>query len=157
MEKVLDNLELKIPPLAQGLLIAALMWLLARWLGADTSYSAFWSLLVMLVLVAGIALGALSVLTLYMAKTAIDPRYPHKTVRLITQGIYGYSRNPVYLGLLVMLLAWNLYLDSLYATPGLPLFVAMITFLQIIPEERILTRQFGDSYQVYCRTVRRWL
>ena len=157
MEKALDNLGLKIPPLAQWLLIGVLMWLLARGFGADTSYSAFWSLLVILVLVAGVAVVALSVLTLYLAKTTIDPRYPHKTVRLITQGIFGYSRNPVYLGLLVMLLAWNLYLDSLYATPGLPLFVATITLLQIIPEERILTRQFGDSYQSYCGTVRRWL
>lgn len=151
------DLKLKIPPLVLCGLVALFMWLCARWLDVHTTYSALWSLLVMLVIVAGLTISSLATLTLYLAKTTIDPRSPHKTIRVITQGIYGYSRNPTYLGLLVILLGWNLYLDSLYATLGLPLYMGLMTWLQIIPEERALAERFGDTYRGYCLQVRRWL
>ncbi|TNE79664.1 MAG: isoprenylcysteine carboxylmethyltransferase family protein [Gammaproteobacteria bacterium] len=157
MEKVLNELKLKVPPLALFLLTALLMWLLARWLDAHTTFSALWSLVIMLTLGAGLAVIAVSALTLYLGKTTLDPRFPHKTGRLITGGIYAYSRNPTYLGLLLLLLGWNLYLDSLYATPGLLLFFGLVTRLQIVPEEQALEMQFGDSYLGYCQRVRRWL
>ncbi|WP_461516296.1 methyltransferase family protein [Porticoccus sp.] len=151
------DLKLKIPPLLICVLVALLMWLCARWLDVHTSYGALWSLLVILVMVVGLTISSLAVLTLYLGKTTLDPRFPHKTLRVITKGLYGYSRNPIYLGLLVILLGWNLCLDSLYATPGLPLYMGLVTWLQILPEERVLAERFGDAYRGYCLQVRRWL
>ncbi|WP_461482259.1 methyltransferase family protein [Porticoccus sp.] len=157
MEKKLAELKLKIPPLLLFALVALLMWLLDRWLDAGTTFSALWGLLVMLVLVAGLALLVLASLTLLLGKTTLDPRRPERAMRLITAGIFAYSRHPIYLGLLLLLLGWNLYLDSLYASPGLPLYVGLVTWLQIIPEERVLAERFGDAYRQYCGRVRRWL
>lgn len=157
MEKNLEHLRLKIPPLAQFVLVALLMWLLARWLDAETSYSVLWSLLVILVVVAGLAIIILAALTLHFGKTTLDPRRPEQTARLITEGVFSFSRNPAYLGLLSILLGWGFYLNSLYAIPGLPIFWATVTWLQIIPEERSLTARFGEPYRQYCIRVRRWL
>lgn len=157
MEKNLERLRLKVPPLMQCALVAALMWLLARSLDADTSYSAVWSLLVMLVVAAGITLITLALLTLHFGRTTLDPRRPEHTARLITRGIFAYSRNPIYLGMLVLLSGWSLYLDSLYAVPGLPIYLGLVTWLQILPEERVLGLRFGAEYRQYCERVRRWL
>lgn len=151
------DLKLKIPPLVLCGLAALLMWLCARWLDVHTTYGTLWSLLVMLVIVVGLTICSLALLTLYLGKTTIDPRFPYKTIRVITKGIYGYSRNPIYLGLLVVLLGWNLYLNSFYATPGLPLYMWLVTWLQIIPEESALADRFGNAYREYCLRVRRWL
>lgn len=157
MEKNLEHLRLKIPPLAHFALAALLMWLLSRWLDAETSYSVLWSLLVILLVVTGLAIIILAGLTLHFGKTTLDPRRPEQTARLITEGVFSFSRNPVYLGLLLVLLGWGLYLNSLYAVPGLPLYWGMVTWLQIIPEERALAARFGESYRQYCIRVRRWL
>jgi len=157
MEKNRERLKLQLPPLALALGAALLMWLPVRWLDADTTFSAFWSLLIMLLWVSGLALIAVAVLTLYLGGTTLDSRFPEKTDRLITQGVYGYSRNPVCLGLLLLLSGWGLYLDSFYALPGLLLFFGLVTWLQVLPEEGALRARFGDSYRDYCRRVRRWL
>jgi len=81
---------------------------------------------------------------------------PSKASSLVTTGIYGYTRNPMYLGGLVMLSAGALVLAKLSAWFFLPLFVMYLTRFQIIPEERVLRARFGAEFDDYTRRVRRW-
>jgi protein-S-isoprenylcysteine O-methyltransferase Ste14 len=75
---------------------------------------------------------------------------------LEVKGIYGYSRNPMYLAMLLCLLAWGLWLGNVFNTLVAAFFVSYMNRFQIVPEERALTRVFGREYQLYCSQVRRW-
>ena len=153
----LELLKLKVPPLVQMLVVALVMWLAARFLDTGETYSTWQGLLLIIILAAGMAIVAVAVVTLYKMGTTIDPRNPSLASKLVTVGIFNYSRNPIYLGLLVMLIAWNIHLYSLYASVGLPLFIWLITKLQIIPEEQQMSAKFDIDYFHYCEKVRRWV
>ncbi|MFS8535652.1 MAG: isoprenylcysteine carboxylmethyltransferase family protein [Limnochordales bacterium] len=110
-----------------------------------------------LLLALGILCGALGLRELHAAGTTPDPRYPEQAAALVTGGIYRYTRNPMYLGMAVILAAWAVWLDNLAALLGVPAFVAYISRFQILPEERALAARFGAAYEAYRRSVRRWL
>ncbi len=80
-----------------------------------------------------------------------------QTVALVTEGVYRYTRNPMYLGMLCFLLAWALWLSTPLALLGLALYVGYLNRFQIGPEERVLEERFGTRFTSYCATVRRWL
>jgi protein-S-isoprenylcysteine O-methyltransferase Ste14 len=63
----------------------------------------------------------------------------------------------VYVGFLLLLVAWAFYLMSVAALALLPLFVWYMNRFQIAPEERFLLQKFGADYQAYTKQVRRWL
>ncbi|OBT13268.1 hypothetical protein A9264_14260 [Vibrio sp. UCD-FRSSP16_10] len=90
-------------------------------------------------------------------KTSINPLLPAKTTVLITDGIFRYSRNPMYLSLLILLLSWACILTSWMALFMCLLFALYITYFQIKPEEKVLTDKFPEMYLQYSMTVRRWL
>ncbi len=90
-------------------------------------------------------------------KTTWRPDKPQLAMVLVTTGIYRRSRNPMYLAVLIMLVGWGFWLGNEAALLPLPLFFYLLTRLQIIPEERLLTQKFGDRYRRYCEQVRRWL
>lgn len=153
----LELLTLKIPPLVQLLVVALVMWLAARFLDTGETYSTWQGLLFILLLAAGVTIICVAMITLYKMGTTIDPRDPSQTSTLVSVGIFSYSRNPIYLGLLLILIAWNIHLYSFYACVGLPLFIWLITKLQIIPEEQQMGAKFGVDYFHYCERVRRWI
>jgi protein-S-isoprenylcysteine O-methyltransferase Ste14 len=76
---------------------------------------------------------------------------------LVVRGLYQYVRNPIYLGVLLVVLGWAVYFDSfavlLY---GAGLAVAFHLFVVLV-EEPMLRRRFGESYEDYCHRVRRWV
>lgn len=80
-----------------------------------------------------------------------------ETDTLITTGIYKFTRNPMYLSLVLALIAYFFWLGNLLAILGIVLFVILITYLQIKPEERILEKIFGKDYLTYKKKVRRWI
>ena len=82
---------------------------------------------------------------------------PQNTSSLVTRGIYGFTRNPMYLGLALALLGWAAFLSAAWPLLGPPLFVAYVNIFQIRPEERVLSGLFGDEYTRYTRRVRRWI
>jgi protein-S-isoprenylcysteine O-methyltransferase Ste14 len=90
-------------------------------------------------------------------KTTINPMSPNKTSALVTGGIYRLSRNPMYVGLFLFLMAWAIQLSMLWPFIGPVLFVIYINRFQITPEERVMESKFGDEYSVYKNKVRRWL
>jgi protein-S-isoprenylcysteine O-methyltransferase Ste14 len=75
----------------------------------------------------------------------------------VATGVYSFTRNPMYLGMASILLAWAVLLASPWALLGPALFVAYITRFQIVPEERVLAKLFGESFAAYTRRVRRWI
>lgn len=88
----------------------------------------------------------------------MNPTKPDHASVLITAGIYGISRNPMYLGFLALLIGWSMYLANAVALILVPIgFVAYMDHFQIAPEERALQSLFGDAYTSYARRVRRWL
>ncbi|KFZ31001.1 protein-S-isoprenylcysteine methyltransferase [Pseudidiomarina salinarum] len=152
----MSNLELKLPPLALVLLIGALMWL-TNWLWPTGAWH-FSDLRQAGVgfVVAGVLIAAAGVWQFRRAATTVNPMDPNLSSSLVQNGIYRFSRNPMYLGFLMMLIGWALWLGSLPALIWLPVFVIYMNRFQIVPEERMLLAKFGDSYCEYCRRVRRW-
>ena len=150
-------LELKVPPVAQFLAFMAVMWLFAKYLPALSFEIPARRILVVLFFCLGGIVAVPAVAAFRSSGTTVDPRDPEKASRLVVRGIYRYSRNPMYLGLLLLLLAWAVYLSNPLGFAALPLFVLSMNRLQIRPEEAAMEAQFGDEYRDYRRSVRRWL
>ncbi len=91
------------------------------------------------------------------ARTTINPLDPRRASQLVTSGIFRWSRNPMYLSLLLLLVAYAIRLDSLAVWFGPVAFVAYVTRFQILPEERVLAEKFGDAYVAYKDRTRRWI
>ena len=150
-------LETRIPPP-----IVAVCFALLAWLAAPVEARAGVAAATRVALGVSIALlgGAIAVagsIVFHRAKTTVNPLRPEKASALVTSGIYRHTRNPMYVGLTLVLLgvaAWLWWLPAILAPAA---FVAYITRFQIRPEERALADKFGAQYEQYCRTVRRWL
>jgi protein-S-isoprenylcysteine O-methyltransferase Ste14 len=93
----------------------------------------------------------------WKARTTINPLKPDRASVLVTHGIYRFTRNPMYLSLLLLLVAYACDRGSWVAFAGPAVYVAYITRFQIVPEERILSSKFGDDFVAYKRRVRRWI
>jgi protein-S-isoprenylcysteine O-methyltransferase Ste14 len=113
--------------------------------------------LIVVVLVAGILVGGIAVSLFARARTTVNPLKPRESSALVTRGVYRWTRNPMYLGMLIVLVAWALFVANWLAFVGLPLFIVLINRFQIGPEERVLRERFGAPFDDYCRKVRRWL
>jgi protein-S-isoprenylcysteine O-methyltransferase Ste14 len=153
----MKTLELKVPPPAVALCLGFLMWLLPAWGGLlDWNYSTRLTLAVLLVLL-GQGISVSGMVAFRRAKTTINPVKADAATSLVSSGIYRITRNPMYVGLFITLLAWAAFLGKPAALLVLPLYVAYIHRFQILPEERILTQLFGAEYTAYQQRVRRWL
>ena len=151
------SLELKIPPPAVAALIAAAMWgisLITPLL--DVPLFTRVSAAIVLALTGG-GFSLAGVISFRRAKTTVNPMKPETATSLVSSGIYSVTRNPMYVGLLLVLLAWAIYLSSAWALLGPVGFVLYISRFQIAPEERVLSTLFGSEYTAYQSKVRRWL
>ncbi len=150
-------MQTRIPPPVLALLAAAAMWALHHWLALGMLVApghARWGLLPVTI---GVLILLAAMVQFRRARTTVNPMRPQDASHLVTHGIFGRSRNPMYLGLTFMLVGLAVWLGT--ASPWLvpPSFVAAITWLQIVPEERALGRLFGAEYAAYCAQVGRWL
>jgi protein-S-isoprenylcysteine O-methyltransferase Ste14 len=90
------------------------------------------------------------------AGTTLDPKNLDKNSKLVIHGVYNFSRNPMYLSLLLVLLAWGVHLGNAFNTIMAALFVAYMNRFQISAEEEVLEKKYGSIYLNYCALVRRW-
>jgi protein-S-isoprenylcysteine O-methyltransferase Ste14 len=104
----------------------------------------------------GIAVAVGGVISFRRAKTTVNPLKPERSAALVATGVYSFTRNPMYLGMALVLVAWAVYLSSIWSLSGPVLFVLYITAFQIVPEERVLAELFGAQYAEYKTRVRRW-
>ena len=153
----MERLELKVPPDVLWLGVAGLMWL-ASTLGPTVVVAKpIRVTLAVLPCGVGIALIVAARRAFRSAGTTWLPSDPAGTTRLVTSGVFRFSRNPMYLGMLLVLLGLAFALSSPLALALTAPFVLYLNRFQIRPEERALSAAFGDGYRDYAERVRRWL
>jgi protein-S-isoprenylcysteine O-methyltransferase Ste14 len=153
----MDSLDHKIPPPVVGAVIAAVMWG-ASALGPQLPIATgSRHVMVALLVVAGVAFDLLGIVAFLASHTTVNPLKPERASVLVTGGVYRITRNPMYVGMGLLLLAWSVHLSALLPFVGLLIFVLYISHFQIEPEERALKEIFGDQYVTYAERVRRWL
>ena len=152
----MPSLESRVPPPAVMLAMALLMWLISRAAPPFHFDLPAHNWLTGILVSTGFVTGISGVVTFLKAKTTVNPLKPHAS-SLVTWGVYAISRNPMYLGGLIMLLGWAFFLSNALGFLFLPLWVLYINRFQIAPEERVLTSLFGETYAAYQLRTRRWL
>ena len=153
----MNALALKVPPVAQVIITAAAMYGVSKMVPALTfSLNGSTALAVALGLM-GLSLGIMGVTQFRIAQTTPNPQALEKVSSLVTSGVYQYSRNPMYVGLVLILLGWAFYLSHFLAFVLLPIFILYMTRFQIQPEEQMMAQKFGKTYQDYLNKVRRWI
>lgn len=148
-------LETRVPPPLVMLLCGLAGWALDAALPGRPLPVPAWPAVSILLL--GLLLNLLPKWTFGRVRTTVSPLRPASTTVLVTGGLYRYSRNPMYLGQALVLLGAMLLLCNALPLLVVPLFVAWITRLQIVPEERVLAARFGARYEAFRSQVRRWL
>jgi protein-S-isoprenylcysteine O-methyltransferase Ste14 len=151
------SLEAKVPPPLLAAVAAAAMWGFSIVLptldlptGIRRGVATALALLAIGISVAGVS-------SFRRAKTTINPMQPETASTLVSSGIYRFTRNPMYVGLLILLVAWAVFLSSAWALLWPVLFFFYIGRFQIAPEERALAARFGNQFAAYKAKVRRWL
>jgi protein-S-isoprenylcysteine O-methyltransferase Ste14 len=143
------------PPLA--LALAILGGLVANWLiplpFLPEAVPRTWAGSTAIVL--GLALGAWAIVTLRQAGTRVETTKP--TTAIVTRGPYRLTRNPIYVGMLAILIGLTIALDTAWLLVAMVPFYLVIRFGVIAREEAYLERKFGDTYRSYKSRVRRWL
>ena len=151
----MDRLQLKIPPVVLVLIAAAVMAIIAYTLPGAMPVP-FKAEIALLLALSGVWVALAGVQAFRRHKTTVNPLTPEQSSALVATGVYRISRNPMYLGMLCLLLAWAWWLQQWPALLGPLLFVLWLNRFQIAPEERALAARFGEEYAAYCRRVRRW-
>jgi Putative protein-S-isoprenylcysteine methyltransferase len=151
------NIEMKtkIPPPILALVMIVLIYLSSLFVESITfNYQGSLSVL-FIILGAACALPSFKLFAKF--KTTITPLKPSDATALVTEGMYRYSRNPMYLGLLLWTIASTIWFGTWFGIIINIVFVFLINFLQIIPEEEALLEIFGEEYEEYKKNVRTWI
>ncbi len=153
----MPDLALKVPPVAQFIIIVLAMYGVSR-MSIALHFSLAGSTWFAIIFAAiGLGLGAMGVAEFKKAQTTANPQAPEKVSALVTSGVYQYTRNPMYLGLTIILCGWGLYLSSLLVFGLIVVFILYISRFQIQAEEQVMAQKFGSPYQDYLIQVRRWI
>ena len=150
-------MKLKVPPVFQLIFFGLIMWFIQQFTARSDFDFLYRNVLVWFFVLLGILFGISGIYSFRKANTSIDPLRPEKASKLVTGGLYGISRNPMYLGLLFLLIALFFYLRNIFNIPILIGYIWYITEFQIKPEESVLKTHFGEQYREYRAKVRRWL
>ncbi len=150
------RLELKVPPVLVALVVAALMWLVSMVTPSLATPMAYRLIAAVVLLAAGAVLVVSAVSVFARAGTTVNPTTPQRSSDLVTIGVYRFTRNPMYLAMVLALVAFAALLSNAFALVLTAVFVAYMNRFQIVPEERVLAARFGQSYEAYASRVRRW-
>ena len=114
-------------------------------------------LISIIILLIGVLILTNPIFKFIKSKTTIDPIKFKKVNKLITSGIYKYSRNPMYLGLLMIVISTSIFYLNIFSITTPFLFYFWINRFQIKREEIFLTEKFGREYMSYKTKTRRWI
>ena len=134
-----------------------MIWSSDRFVPGLSAQSVLSTPLTVILFVAGVSLGIAGVWEFQRAQTTVNPHHPDRSSAIVTSGIYRRTRNPMYLGLALIVAAAAAWRGNLLGGFVVPLFVLYINRFQIVPEERMLSVKFGASFRDYCGKVRRWI
>jgi len=149
------DLKNKIPPPIVTLVFAALIYLSSDLLPhlmfkGQTFLSS-------IIMIFGLIILLLAVKAFVQFKTTINPLKPETTSVLVTSGIFKLSRNPMYLGMLLLIISLWIKTGAVLGFILVAGFIAYLNYFQIFPEEQAMKGLFSGKYEVYCQQVRRWL
>ncbi|KAB7530999.1 isoprenylcysteine carboxylmethyltransferase family protein [Flagellimonas olearia] len=147
---------LRIPPALVLLVFSGLMYVLDSFLPFGEFDFFGRKTLSMVLCGLGILVILIAVGQFLDSKTTVDPLSPEKARKLVTNGIYVFTRNPMYLGMLLFLLAFGLWLGNAFNTLLAAGFVSYMNHFQIQNEEKALEEVFGKEYRMYSKITRRW-
>jgi protein-S-isoprenylcysteine O-methyltransferase Ste14 len=153
----MNALELKIPPPLVALFLATLMLLMPALAGSLPIPLSLRRGVALALLCLGLSIAVSGIVAFRRARTTLNPIKASSASALVSSGVYRFTRNPMYLGLLLALFAWAMLVSNPLALLLLPVYVLYINRFQIIPEERVLASLFGTEYSAYKESVRRWL
>jgi protein-S-isoprenylcysteine O-methyltransferase Ste14 len=152
----MPTLALKIPPVVV-LLIALLMAYALSYLPNGSVYFNAPIILPWGLAILGLLVAMAGVWEFRRASTTVNPTTPDKASQLVSGGIYRFTRNPMYLGMAIVLVAWIVKLGCVWSILALPAFVYYLNTFQIKPEEHAIEKLFGQPYRDYLLRTRRWL
>lgn len=153
----MSALALKVPPPIAAAILAAAMWLISSGTVTLALPNMVRISLVVFFAIAGAGFSFAGAIALRQAKTTVNPTKPQNVSSLVVSGVYRITRNPMYVGLLLMLVAWCIFLSAPWAIAGPVAFFLYIGKFQIVPEEQVMSQKFGADYLAYKARVRRWL
>ena len=110
-----------------------------------------------LLLLGGVTILISAVRSFKKDKTTINPLSPEQATKLVTDGIFKYSRNPMYLGMVFILSSMAVLFNLIGGIILIALFCFYITKFQIIPEERAMSNLFSQDFNKYKQATRRWI
>ena len=146
---------MKIPPPILVLILVVSSFLSSKKI--DVIHIPNQTLTSILILLIGILILIIPVSKFIKSKTTIDPIKFKKVNKLVTSGIYKYSRNPMYLGLLLIVISSSILYLNIYSVTTPMIFYYWINRFQIKREEIFLTEKFGKEYLLYMTRTRRWI
>ena len=152
-----SKLELKVPPVLLVIIFVAIMWMVADWVPQVQMVIPYKEIVLYGMLGLGFVFSILGVASFRKAKTTVNPTKPKESSSLVQTGIYRYTRNPMYVGFLMVLVGCALYLENVLSLLFCLLFIWYMNQFQIKPEERFLKTLFADEFVSYKKKVRRWL
>ena len=148
------NLKTKIPPP----LITLICILIIYFFEKEFIFFEDWNIYISgFFLLLGLIIIAFAVFKFAKTKTTVDPTKPSKTSSLVISGIYRITRNPMYLGMLFLIISFTFYKLSLAGAIVIPSFIFYINKYQIEPEEYEMRKKFGENFEDYCKKVDRWI
>ena len=148
------NLKTKIPPP----LITLICILIIYFFEKEFIFFEDWNIYISgFLLLWGLIIIAFAVFKFAKTKTTVDPTKPSKTSSLVISGIYRITRNPMYLGMLFLIISFTFYKLSLLGAIVIPSFIFYINKYQIEPEEYEMRKKFGENFEDYCKKVDRWI
>lgn len=149
-------LENRIPPPIIGVLTILIIWALSRHGPGPVFDNTALTVFAIILAATGLFIDISSLLSFRKAKTTFNPLKPEKASTLVVSGLFKYSRNPMYLGMIFVISAFALHRGHILGILPIIGFYIYITRFQIIPEERAMLAQF-KNYQDYMKNVGRWI
>ena len=146
------NLDTKIPPPIVTIITLSIIYLFDL-----NEYNLNTDIISIITLFIGLIFIISAVIQFINRKTTVNPTKPHKTSTLVITGTYKITRNPMYLGMLLIIISFALYKTSIISLILIPLFIFYINKFQIEPEEFEMRKKFGKEYEDYCKKVDRWI
>ncbi|MDA9964905.1 isoprenylcysteine carboxylmethyltransferase family protein [Gammaproteobacteria bacterium] len=148
-------METKIPPPIVTLLFGLSIYFSRGIFQAVESKYSFYIAILLLILGLTVLISAVSLFR--KDKTTVNPLSPEQATKLVTDGIFKYSRNPMYLGMASILGSIAVFFNLIGGIILIALFCFYITKFQIIPEERAMSNLFSQDFDKYKQTTRRWI
>ncbi|WP_020404261.1 methyltransferase family protein [Gracilimonas tropica] len=150
-------MKLKVPPALLFIVFVLIMRVTDQLFSFEIIASPYQQMVAYIVFGVGVIIGLLGVFEFRRRSTTVNPHKPENTSELVTSGIYQISRNPMYLGLLIGLVAVAIRLGNVSSMLLLPVFVWYMNVFQIKPEEEVMEEKFGQNFIRYMNCTRRWI